>query len=258
MVIEVVKRRVLAVMPSFVQRHVTRVKSSPLGTRLARGVFWSLAGAVISRVVGLAGTIWLAHILKRRGFGEFSIVQGTVAMFGVFAGLGLGQAITKHVAEFRHTDPGRAGRILCLAMKVTAVTALTMSILLVVLAPWLARVTLGAAHLATAIQVGAAILLLTAVNGAQSGALAGLEAFKMTATLNLIGGLVSVPLMIAGAFMGGLYGGLIGLSAALLINWALFRMALHREARRAGIPIGVSGCSKEWRTLLGFGLPTFL
>ena len=258
MILQAAQKHVLNAMPSFVQRYVARVESSPLGTRLARGAFWSLAGAFVSRAVNLAGSIWVAHILKKHGFGEFSIVVGMIAMLGVIGSLGLSQAITKHIAEFRHVEPARAGRVLRLAMIVVAATAVTIAALLMLLAPWMARTMLGAEHLATAIRMGTAALVLMAVNGAQIGALAGLEAFKTTAKLNLIVGLLSAPLTVLGAYWGGLYGGLIGLSAALAVSCTLFRIALHREAHKAGIPIRVKGCSKEWRTLLGFGLPTFL
>ena len=43
------------------------------------------------------------------------MIQSTVGMFGVFAGFGLGLTATKHVAEFRQSDPDRAGRIIGLS-----------------------------------------------------------------------------------------------------------------------------------------------
>jgi O-antigen/teichoic acid export membrane protein len=54
-------------------------------------------------------------MLGKTGYGELGMIQTTVGMFGVFAGFGLGVTATKHVAEFRRSDPARAGRIIGLS-----------------------------------------------------------------------------------------------------------------------------------------------
>ncbi len=251
------KRRLLNAMPSFIQRRVARIVASPLGARLAHGAFWSFAGAMASRVIALAGTIWMAHILHTKGFGEFSIVLGTITMFGA-AGVGLGQAITKQMAEFRQSDPERAGRIVRLAMLFSGLSSLVMAGLLLVASQWLAQAMLGAPQLTPAMRMGAGILLLTAVNGAQSGGLWGLEAFKAVAALNALQSLISVPLMVVGAHFWGIQGGLAGVTVAMAVNWQLFRLTLRNKAKKAGVPLNAPGCLKEWHSILHVGLPMFL
>ena len=110
--------------------------------RFARGAAWSLIGAVISQGLTLAACILTARILGRAGFGELGIVNTTVGMFGVFAGLGLGLTATKYVAEFRANDPARAGRILALSSAVAVVAGGVISVVLFLLAPFLATRTL--------------------------------------------------------------------------------------------------------------------
>src|SRR5580698_9969778 len=78
-----------------------RFRASPLSVRLARGVFWSLVGAVLARGLGVASSIIVARVLGITAFGEFTIIQSTVGLFGTFAGLGLGITATKYVAELR-------------------------------------------------------------------------------------------------------------------------------------------------------------
>jgi hypothetical protein len=63
-----------------------RLEASPLGYRLARGAFWSLAGTFISRGLSLIASIIVARMLGKVGFGELGIIQSTMGMFGVFAG----------------------------------------------------------------------------------------------------------------------------------------------------------------------------
>jgi len=110
-----IKKTVYTYCPSFLRPALDRIESSPIGYRLARGVFWSMAGAVISRSLMLAATVLVARMLGKTGFGELGMIRTTVGMFGVFAGFGLGLTATKHVAEFRRSDPDRAGRIIGLS-----------------------------------------------------------------------------------------------------------------------------------------------
>jgi O-antigen/teichoic acid export membrane protein len=83
--------------------------------RFARGVFWSVGGAIASQVLGMIASFVTARLLGKVGVGEVGIVRSTLGAFGVFAGFGLGLTSTKYVAEFRLTNPGRAGRILGLS-----------------------------------------------------------------------------------------------------------------------------------------------
>ena len=108
--------------PSFFRPMFSRIENSPIGLRLARGVFWSMAGAVISRGLMLAASVLVARMLGKMGFGELGMIRSTVGMFGIFAGFGLGLTATKHVAEFRSSDPERAGRIISLSWLVAMVT----------------------------------------------------------------------------------------------------------------------------------------
>ena len=86
---------IIAVSPETLRPFWHRLRSSPLGNRLARGTFWTVTGAVISRLLGLLGFIILARILGKVPFGELGTIQATVGLFGSFAGLGIGITATK-------------------------------------------------------------------------------------------------------------------------------------------------------------------
>jgi len=96
-----VKKAVYAYCPRALSSVLARVVSSEIGYRLAKGVFWSMAGAVISRGLMLAATVFVARMLGKNVYGELGMIRSTVGMFGVFAGFGLGLIATKQVAEFR-------------------------------------------------------------------------------------------------------------------------------------------------------------
>ncbi len=244
--------------PAAVHPFIKRIEASDIGSRLATGTFWSMTGAVISRGMMLAASILVARILGKEVYGEYGIIRSTVSMFLVFAGFGLGLTATKHVAEFRSSNPARAGRIIAISGLFAMVTGLLVVIGLISFADVLAARTLNAPHLAGVLRIGAVILFLNALNGAQTGALAGFEAFKTIAWVNLGVGLASFPLMVGGAYFGGLTGAVWALGINMGINWLLNHIALRKEAKRFNIPFTFKGCTKEWPVLWKFSLPAVL
>ena len=253
-----VEKAIYTCCPDFLHPILNRVEASEIGYRLAKGVFWSMAGAVISRGLMLAAGVCVARMLGKTGYGELGMIQSTVGMFGVFAGFGLGLTATKHVAEFRQSDPDRAGRIISLSWLVAMVTGGLMAAGLFLFAPWLAQHTINAPHLSGVLRISALILFINALNGAQTGALSGFEAFRTIAYVNLFVGLFSFPILVGGAWFGGLTGAIWALAINLGFNWMLNHLALRKEARRFKVPFTFKHCSRELSVLWRFSLPAVL
>ncbi len=241
-----------------IHRYVDKMNSSGVGSRLVKGVFWSMMGSVISRSLMLLASIVVARLLGKTGFGELGIIQSTIGMLGVFAGFGLGLTATKHVAEFRDDDPERTGRIVGLSNLVAVVAGLLMALLLFMVAPWLAKHVINAPHLVGVLRVGAVVLFINALNGAQTGALAGFESFKAVAYVNLAVGLLSFPVLICGAYFGGVNGAVWALAVNLCINWLFNNAALRKEAQKYGVSLAIRNCTSERLILWKFSLPSVL
>ena len=253
-----VKSIAYACCPPVLKPMLNRIEDSPIGYRLAKGVFWSMAGAVISRGLMLVASTLVARILTPEVFGEYGMVSSTIAMFGIFAGFGMGLTATKHVAEFRQSDPERAGRIIGMAGLFAMIAGGLMSVGLFIFSPWLAEHTINAPHLSGALRIGAIILFISSVNGAQTGALAGFEAFKAIAHVNLFVGLISFPILVCGAYFGGLTGAIWALAINLGFNWLLNHIALRREAHRHKVPLTFRHISREFPVFWRFTLPAVL
>ena len=71
-------------------------------------------------------------------FGEYAMVQGTVAVLSLLGQLATGYTATRYVAEFRANHPARAGRIIGTLALVSGLMALVVSTGLFFGAPWLA------------------------------------------------------------------------------------------------------------------------
>jgi len=229
-----------------------------LRARLAGGAFWSLVGAIVSQALGLLASIVTARLLGKVGFGELGIILSTVGMFGVFAGLGLGLTATKHVAEFRTSAPARAGRIIGMSNLVAVLSGGTIATGLFFASPYLAVHTINAPHLTPELRIACVLLLFNALNGAQTGALAGFEAFKTIAKVNLLRGLLTFPLVVGGVWFWRLPGAVGAQAAAAAVAWLINHLALKREARKADVPIVYRDVRSELPLLWRFSLPAVL
>jgi O-antigen/teichoic acid export membrane protein len=252
------KEAAISLVPSLLRPYLRRIETSPTGSRLARGAFWSLSGALASRILALASSIFVARMLGKEGFGELGIIQSTVGMFQVFAGFGLGLTATKYVAEYHSTDPEKAGRIVGLSSLVSAGTGALLALAMVLFAPWLALNTLAAPHLAGLLRLSAVMLVLGALSGAQIGVLSGFEDFKAIARISLIAGLANFPLVVGGVYLAGVKGAVLGLIASMGVNWLLNHVAVRSALRRIGVTRSLDGCSRELRVLWRFSVPAVL
>lgn len=235
-----------------------RLDRTPVVRRLVRGAFWTLTGSLAMRALSIPVSILLARYMGPSHYGELGIINSSIDLFMIFAGFGLGLTANKHTAEYRTKDPDRAGRILALSTATAIATGAVFAIVLYVLAPWLAIHSLAAPQLSRSLRIGSLLLFLSAINGAQSGALYGFEAFKASAQIQTLVGLANLPLVIAGYFMGGLNGVLWGMVGTRLLDYLIRAYVLRSHARRAGIAIRYSQCSRELGILWRFSLPALL
>jgi len=247
--------RAMALLPPAL---VAKISNIPTGRRLASSAFWNLVGAVLGRALAFPIGIVLARLMGRSGYGEVGIIYASVELFGAFGGFGLGMTATKYVSEFRKKDPARAGRIMGLSMLVTTVTGGALIPVIVIMAPWLAAGPLAAPHLVTALRISSLILFFNVIDGAQAGSLSGFEAFRVLARLRLIKGLLDLPLLISGYFLGGLSGVLWGAVVSRATGYVLNRIALQAEARHAGVPFSFKGSLQELPVLRQFSLPALI
>ncbi len=210
----------------------------------------------LSRLMVLAGSILVARRLGQESFGALGVITGTVGMFQAFAGCGLGITATKHVSEYRAAaTPHRAGAIIRMSLVVAAVLGFVVAAIFFAGSGWIASRTLADPALGRTLRIASPLLLFGTVSGVQTGALAGLEAYKRTAYVNALTGFFSVILSVGGAFVGGVDGATAGATIGGAVNVLAADVALRREARAQGIPIRRSDGISEFAVLWRFSLP---
>ena len=229
-----------------------------LGTRLRTGIGWSLVAAGFAQGSAFLIRIVVANLLGRQVFGEYAMIQSTVLTVASVAQAATGYTATRYVAEFRSTDPDRAGRILGLCGLVATVSACVAAVALLAGAPWLAANVLRAPHLAFALGLMAIVMLFTVMNGYQLGALAGLESYRALAITGMIGGVASMTMCSVAAWFGGLHWILAGLGAASAAQWLAAQRLLAWETARRKIMVRWRGVSRDFSALSRFALPATL
>lgn len=232
--------------------------AASLRARFARGAIWSLIGTLVSQGLTLVASVVTARLLGKSEFGELGMINSTVGVFGMLAGLGLGLTTTKYVAEFRTRDTDRAGRIIGLTSTVALGSGGLIAIGIVLFAQVLATRVLNAPALASELRIGSILLLLNTLNGVQTGTLSGFEAFREIAQSNFMRGIASFPVMLVGVIVWRLPGAVWGLVVAAAIGWSLNHLFLRKKCRAAGVRLRLRGIWAEDSILWGFSLPALL
>ena len=219
------------------------------------GMFWSFLGSLVGRGALVLSGIVAARLLGKEAFGALGILQNTILMFGIFAGFGIGITATKYIAEYRIKDPDRAGRILALSLVVAIGFGSLAMALLCFFSPKLARATLAAPYLSTPLRISSVLFLFTAISGAQTGILSGLESFKKSALVNLWTGALTLVINITLIMLYGFYGAVWGLVISSGIGCLISHFAILSETKRLRIPINFDQMTAECGVLLRFSLP---
>jgi O-antigen/teichoic acid export membrane protein len=230
-----------------------------IAERIAKGSFWLLIGSVFSRGISVIISIFIARLLGQTLFGQFAIIQSTILMFSTFAGFGLGITSTKYVAELRNFDPELAGNIISSTNMIASIMGLFFTILILLLSPFIATNVINAPFLIDEIRIGSIILFFSALNGAQTGALAGFEAFKDITKINIIVSLIYLPIQIVSTLLWGLEGAIIGLGANYFTQYIFNYKVLRKIASAYNIEIkyftkSLGNISYLWK----FSLPAVL
>jgi len=245
-------------LPQNIQEYFLKIVSSDIGGRISRGSFWALSGSVISRTLMLISSIMIARILGKTQFGEMSIIQSTVSMFIALANFGLGITATKYIAEYRIKNPARAGNILASSRVVAFLFGTFFVLVFILFAPAIAINIMKAPYLINELRVGGIILFFNALNGYQSGALAGFEDFKTIAKINFWVGITYLPIIITTTLLFGLLGSILGLSVSSCIEWFINNYFLQKKVKEYSITISADYTLKNFQYLWKFSLPAVL
>lgn len=231
--------------------------SNPLVGRLFRGAAWGVIGAVFTRMLALILSVAMARILQTERFGQFLIIQNTLGMFGVFAGLGLGVVATKFAAELHARDPERLGRILNLVRSTAVYGSIIVSIMLALLARNIASDVFGHPELTSFVRITAATVVFLTIDGYNTATLFGIEHIKQSVQGTFISSIIATPVAILLTWEMGLAGAVYGVLLSSILQCLISHIVLNRALRERAISYRRHG-REDWSVLYQYALPSLL
>jgi len=253
-----IRNKLAPLIPRNWQEIIGKVYRSDLAKKISRGIAWTFFSTVVYRGLIFFTSIIVARILNKEGFGELGMVRSTIDMFVIFSSFSLGLTTTRYVAENKVTDKIKAGRIIKLASGLSWIFGITVGGLMFLFSDQLAEQSLHASYLSDELKLSALAIILNAINGTQNGTLAGFEAFKNMARVNLLATGINFPISIFLAWQLGVKGAVLGLVLNGLFSSVLGAIEVRRVARKFGVNIYEKGSRSEARVLLHFSLPAVL
>jgi len=217
-----------------------------------------LGGAVCSRGFMLLTQIVVARVVGKAGFGEWSLAINTAGAFGVLASFGLGLTASKHIAEFRNTDPNRAGGVLSLVLLAGMTTVLAMAATCFVASEWLAVSFYRVPEAVVLLRLGSVLVFGLVSIVLLESILAGFEDFRAIAGTNIVQGIV---LFIAGCLLApqfGLTGAISAVAISQIAALSLAFRAMLANCRRHRIRLSPQSGWHERRVLLTYALPSVI
>jgi O-antigen/teichoic acid export membrane protein len=199
-----------------------------------------------------------ARLLGQEGYGRLGILVSTYALFSQLGGLGLGDTVTKHVAELRESDPAKAGQIAGAAMTTAWLSYSGMAAVLAIFAAPISSSLLNAPALCTPLRLSSLYLIAAGVNGVQVGVLAGLEDFKAIARINAMRAVVNLPVTIVAALWLGVDGVVGAMVLVMVATATLSRAEIRRAALKSNVALHYHVESSHVQIFWRFSLPAFL
>lgn len=221
---------------------VNRLSSSVLAKRIMSGAFWAIFGTATGKLFVLVAGIICANILGKVGYGQFGMVRSTINLFVVFGTAGMGVTASKYIAQYKNIDKEYVGKIATITQIFALFAGCIVSILVLVFADYIASVTLKAPELTPEIRVGAILLFVTILNGAQNGILFGFEQFSSIAKNTFLASACESIFMILGAWLNGVFGAVLGFGLGYCALYLCNRISIRSTCKTYNI-------QRQWKSI---------
>ncbi|SRR6266699_746309 len=217
---------------------------------------WNLAAAATTQGSTFLAAVILTHMLGVEAFGRYVVGQSTVVALGSLFGLGLGFVANALLARHVSADPLRTARIHRFCFTVASISGLAGGLLVSGGFAWIAEHLFHDSHVKTEILLAGIALPFSVVSIYQTGALAGLAAFRPLAATALIGAVSLLAGASVGAFVAGPTGALVGLLFSLSLRAWVGNGILR--TRVLALSLTPADFRSTWPEVRGFALPTVL
>lgn len=235
-----------------------RRKGHVLYARFMNAALWSVLSAVSSSGINLLAMMVLARILGKEQYGQLAVIQSTLVMAGVFAGIGLSSTAMRYVAELRQEAPARLGNLLYRLQAITAYVAAAFTLLMALFSSELGSGVFGEEGIGHLLALAVISVFFVSLDSLYKGILLGLEETKVFAIASVSGSMLTAPILIVGGIAFGLVGVACAISVGALLQCTISRYLTFKLFPAHQISIRKNADSAEWQVIKDFALPSFL
>jgi len=229
-----------------------------LKERIIKGVFWSLIGNAISKLLSFVALILVARIFGPEEYGVFEMLRNTLITFGVFTGMGIGLTATKYIATFYKKDHEKISHLMGTIYFITLVTTSIFALFLLIFAREVAQILLNNENLTFLLKLGVILLITNTFVALQNAIFAGFEKFKTITKINFIVGVINIPLMVFFAYKFGITGVIIALIISGIIQVSYGYYHIYKVQKEENINVNFRKIKEDLLFLWKFSIPTFI
>ncbi len=226
--------------------------------KVIKGVFWSFLGVFISKGFVFIALFLVARLLSVQEYGKLGLLQSYINTFTLFSLASFGTTATKYLAVYRDTEKEKASEIFSLTRLFVAGLSVLILLISIIFNDQICHYIIGDMSLKKESLICAVAIFFGSLNGLQVGALAGLENFKSISIVNIVNGILSLPLIIFSAKFFGISGVIISLALINISIWACSAILLRNDLIKYNLYFTLKGLRRHLDTLYYFSLPAFL
>lgn len=234
------------------------IGDTPLKRRLVRAVSWSVLGTGAAQGLFLIASILTARWLGAEDFGRLGLIQFTLNTLVTFIAPSFGWSLMRLAATLRDHDMERLSVLSSAVMLVGAAVSLILAIGLAISAPWVCSYWFNDPATQVPLQIAALSVFANGVFTLQVSVLAGFEAFRESAMLNTLRGVLLATLMAGGAYWSGLGGAAWGFIVSSYLSALAGVAVLGALLRERQAMIRWTSWRHGAKVLRDVSLPSFL
>lgn len=226
--------------------------------KVLKGVLWAFLGTITSKGLLFLSFIIIAHYLTKEDYGKLGIVRSTIMTLSLFSVASFGVTATKYLAIYRQSDKEKAMRILSMTRVTVFILSFIMSFLIFIFSSSIATYLFKDASLILAVQLSSIGVFFTAMNGLQTGILAGLEKFKYISFISISNGILSFILLLFSTIYFGLYGAIYALVSIQVFLWLESLFYLNKSFKEEDLSFKITNFREELSIVKEFTIPSFI
>src|SRR5437667_2502202 len=225
--------------------------------RMRDGTLVSLAGSVVSKIVGALTAITIARLLGPTDLGVYAILASVMSVATVAAGFSSQRAVVKYTAGLSSTHPESIPQLYETAWTLSVFGGVTCAGVLFLVAPWLANEVFRLAQLRDLVWIASLSLIISAPAIPIWASLQGFQQFGQLNARAIALSAMNAAVVIPAVVLWGLRGVAISFPLvsmlSLWMNWRLGRRLFSEYQFTLRLRP-----SRVWvRKVLGYSLPAF-